>query len=275
MSTSHPTSMAPLQVHNLSAHYGSRQVLQQVNLKVAPHEVRVILGGSGCGKTTLLKHLIGLLRPTQGHVHLLGVDLAHADEPQREAVLGRIGMLFQSGALLNGLSLLDNVALPLRERTGLSPRTITDICLMKLALVGLESAAALYPPALSGGMKKRAALARAMALDPEILFCDEPSAGLDPVTAAELDRLILSLRDQFGTTIVVVTHELASIETIADQVLMLGGGRVLAEGTLQAVRQQASPAVRAFFARQAGDPSAAAWRSLDDVLQPQRSEGSA
>ena len=244
-----PDYTNPLEVHRLGAAYGDREILKNVSLTVKQGEVRVILGGSGGGKTTLLKHLIGLMRPTSGNVRLLGVDLADADEPLREAVLGRVGMLFQSGALLNSLSLRENVALPLRERTDLPTSVIDDIASMKLALVGLSHAAMLTPPALSGGMKKRAALARAMALDPEILFCDEPSAGLDPVMAADLDQLILSLRDQFGMAVVVVTHELASIQAIADRVIMLAQGQVIADGPLDAVQQMKNPIVRTFFDR--------------------------
>lgn len=242
----------PLVVTGLTARYDeTHDVLRNINLRVKHGEIRVILGGSGCGKSTLLKHLVGLMRPAEGKVELLGVDLATADEPQREAILGRIGMLFQSGALINSLTLLENVALPLRERTDLPDDIVTDIAMMKLSLVALDHAASRTPPELSGGMKKRAGLARAMALDPEVLFCDEPSAGLDPVTAADLDNLILSLRDQFGMAVVVVTHELASIETIADEVLMLGGGKMIAEGPLQTVQHLNNTAVRAFFDRQA------------------------
>jgi phospholipid/cholesterol/gamma-HCH transport system ATP-binding protein len=256
----------PLVVRNLSAYYGTRQILKGVNLTVKQGEVRVILGGSGGGKTTLLKHLIGLLRPSEGDVQLLGCNLSQADEPQREAVLRQIGMLFQSGALLNSLSLVQNVALPLREGTDLPEDVILDICHMKLAMVSLGHAAHLYPPELSGGMKKRAALARAMALDPAILFCDEPSAGLDPVTAADLDALILSLRDQFGTTVVVVTHELASIEAIADQVLMLAGGEVIADGSLDEVKRSTTPIVRSFFGRLANQAADTQTDSLFDRL---------
>jgi phospholipid/cholesterol/gamma-HCH transport system ATP-binding protein len=256
----------PLVVRNLSAFYGSRQVLKGVNLTVKQGEVRVILGGSGGGKTTLLKHLIGLLQPTIGDVQLLGCKLSQADEPQREAVLRQIGMLFQSGALLNSLTLVQNIALPLRECTDLPEAVILDICHMKLAMVSLGHAAHLYPPELSGGMKKRAALARAMALDPAILFCDEPSAGLDPVTAADLDALILSLRDQFGTTVVVVTHELSSIEAIADQVVMLAGGEVIADGPLSEVKRSTTPTVRSFFGRVANRAADTQTHSLFDRL---------
>lgn len=253
MNTSH--SPKPLVVEGLSAGYGAQSILNDISFVVEPGEIRVILGGSGAGKSTLLKHIIGLLAPTAGHVHLLGCDLAHAEDDARDAVLRRVGMLFQSGALLNAMTVRDNVALPLRQSTRLSDRLVHDVAMMKLALVGLEAAADKMPPELSGGMKKRAALARAMVLDPEILFCDEPSAGLDPVTAAGIDALILKLRDQFGMAVVVVTHELASIETIADTALMLEGGRVVADGPLKTVMAATTPAIRGFFDRQAQDPT--------------------
>jgi phospholipid/cholesterol/gamma-HCH transport system ATP-binding protein len=239
-----------LEVNRLIARYGDREILKGVDLKVKPGEVRVILGGSGCGKSTLLKHCIGLAMPSEGSVKLLGVDLAKADEPEREAVLGHVGMLFQGGALLNSMTIHENVALPLKEREDLPVDVVDEMVRMKLALVGLSHAATLTPPELSGGMKKRAALARAMALDPEILFCDEPSAGLDPITAAALDRLILNLKDRFGMSLVVVTHELASIETIADQITMIDKGQVIAEGPLAQVKREAThPMVRSFFDR--------------------------
>lgn len=238
-----------LEVSRLVARYGERTILRGVDLTVEPGEVRVILGGSGCGKSTLLKHCIGLSQPTEGVVRLLGVDLAAADEPEREAVMGRIGMLFQGGALLNSMTIHENVALPIKERSKLPDDVVDEMVRMKLGLVGLSRAAALTPPELSGGMKKRAALARAMALDPEILFCDEPSAGLDPITAAALDQLILDLKDRFRMSLVVVTHELASIETIADKVTMIDKGEVIADGPLAEVKRRDHPLVRSFFDR--------------------------
>ncbi len=241
-----------VEVENLIARYGELEVLHDVDMQVGPREVHAILGGSGCGKSTLLKHIIGLLDPAGGAVRLLGVDRMQAEEAEWTAVLARVGMLFQGGALLNALTLHENVALPIREFSPeLPPGVVDEMVQMKLALVGLGHAAQLAPPSLSGGMKKRAALARAMALDPEILFCDEPSAGLDPVTAAALDDLILSLRDRFGTTVVIITHELPSIETIADRVTMLSQGYVLCSGTLDEVRAMDHPEVRAFFDRHA------------------------
>ncbi|MEE8410604.1 MAG: ATP-binding cassette domain-containing protein [Myxococcota bacterium] len=242
-----------VEARDLVARYGERVILDGVDLTVRRGEVHVILGSSGSGKSTLLKNVLGLIRPVSGTVELLGVDQATADEPEWERVMERVGMLFQGGALLNSLSSHQNVALPIRERAPRLPMAVVDeMVRMKLALVGLEKACALTPPELSGGMRKRVALARAMALDPEVLLCDEPSAGLDPITAAALDRLILGLRDRFGMSVVVVTHELASIETIADRVTMLDQGKVVATGTLDQVRQTDHPMVRSFFEREGG-----------------------
>jgi phospholipid/cholesterol/gamma-HCH transport system ATP-binding protein len=241
--------MYTLETKGLVARYGERTVLQGIDMKVARGEVRVILGGSGCGKSTLLKHCIGLVRPSEGSVNLLGVELATADEPEKEAVLSRIGMLFQGGALLNSMTIHQNVAMPINEKIVLPKDVVDEMVKMKLGLVGLGKFGHLTPPELSGGMRKRAALARAMALDPEILFCDEPSAGLDPISAAELDQLILNLKDRFGMSLVVVTHELMSIETIADQVLMIDKGQVIADGPLQEVKKMQHPVVQSFFTR--------------------------
>jgi phospholipid/cholesterol/gamma-HCH transport system ATP-binding protein len=254
MSPTPATEPAPtVCVRGLVARYGERTVLDGVDVSVAPGEVHVILGGSGCGKSTLLKHMIGLYRPAGGAVELLGVDLVAADEPERDAVLTRIGMLFQGGALLNSMSVHDNVALPIVERTGL-PRTLIDeMVRMKLALVDLGGRGHLTPPELSGGMKKRAALARAIATDPAVLFCDEPGAGLDPITAAALDDLLLGLKERFGMSLVVVTHELDSIRRIADRITMLDGGHVIASGTLDEVQAADHPLVQAFFERRAPD----------------------
>jgi phospholipid/cholesterol/gamma-HCH transport system ATP-binding protein len=239
-----------VEVNQLVARYGDKEILSGVDMVVRPGEVHVILGGSGSGKSTLLKHIVGLLRPYAGTVELLGVDQATADEPEWEAVLARIGLLFQGGALINSITVNENVALPINERSpGLPRDVVAEMVQMKLALVGLDAAGQLTPPELSGGMKKRVALARAMALDPEVLFCDEPSAGLDPITAAALDQLILDLKDRFGMSVVVVTHELASIETIADRVTMLAAGKVVAAGPLDEIRKRDHPVVRAFFDR--------------------------
>jgi phospholipid/cholesterol/gamma-HCH transport system ATP-binding protein len=239
----------PLEVVNLTTQYGDRIISTGVSMHVRKGTIHVILGGSGSGKSTFLKHVVGLITPQVGEVRLLGLNLAEADEPEYEATMTRVGMLFQGGALLNSLTLHENVALPLQEKTTLPQSVIDDIVSMKLEQVSLLHAAQRTPPELSGGMKKRAALARAMALDPEILFCDEPSAGLDPVTAVELDNLLIDLRDRFGMTIVVVTHELASIELIANDVTMLGRGKLIATGDFREIRARPEPAVRGFFDR--------------------------
>ncbi len=240
-----------LNVHQLVARYGDRTILNGVDLQVRAGEVRVILGGSGCGKSTLLRHCIGLNDPAGGEVEILGQRLDRLDVKDRNALLERIGVLFQNGALLGSLPIGQNVALPLVEHTTLPEEVIHEMVRLKLAAVEMTHAEYLLPSELSGGMRKRAALARAIALDPELLFCDEPSAGLDPLTSAELDALILRLRDRFGMGIVVVTHELSSIETIADKVIFLSQGKVLADGTLNEVKKTDHPEIQAFFSRRA------------------------
>ncbi len=265
-SGSAPDPTSALEVRGLIARYGERTILDGVDLAVRRGEVRVILGGSGCGKSTLLKHCIGLAQPAGGSVRLLGEDLSAVEGPARERLQTRIGVLFQYGALLGSLTIAENVALPLREHTDLPPEVVAEAVRLKLALVELSHAEHLLPSELSGGMRKRAALARAMALDPQILFCDEPSAGLDPLTSAELDELILRLKDRFGMAVVVVTHELASIEKIADKVLMLSAGKVIADGALPEVKAADHPEIRAFFGRVAAG-EVRRERSALDVLQ--------
>ena len=211
----------PLEVRGLTMRYGSTVVMRGLNFAVNRGEVFVVMGGSGSGKSTLLKHLIGLLPPAEGTILVDGEDFGAADAEARKAVLRRIGVLYQGGALWSGLTLAENVALPLTEFTTLDAGAISDVVQLKLALVGLRGFEAFYPAAISGGMRKRAALARAIALDPEVLFFDEPSSGLDPVSASRLDDLILAVQASFGTTIVVVSHDLASIYRIADRALFL------------------------------------------------------
>lgn len=201
--------------------YGSFVVMRDVEFQVREGEIFVIMGGSGSGKSTLLKHLIGLKRPAEGTVLIRGENFWAASEREQQRMRRRMGVLYQNGALWSGLTLGENVALPLEEYTDLKPDRIAEIVSLKLALVGLKGFEEFYPSELSGGMRKRAALARAMALDPEILFFDEPSSGLDPITASRLDDLILQLRDSLGTTIIVVSHDLESIFTIADRALFL------------------------------------------------------
>ena len=210
-----------IEVRGLTMMYGERVVMQDINFSVARGEVFVLMGGSGSGKSTLLKHLIGLKKPAKGSVHFHGEVFDLDDDETRQRVLRRMGVLFQNGALWSGLTLAENVALPLKEFTQLESATIADVVSLKLALVGLRGFEEFYPSEISGGMRKRAALARAIALDPEVLFFDEPSSGLDPISASRLDDLILELKASFGTTIVVVTHDLDSIFRIADRALFL------------------------------------------------------
>lgn len=250
---------APVVVESLTARYGARTVFVNVSLEIRTGEVFVILGGSGSGKSTLLKHMIGLQRPAKGRVLIEGRDLFAADEIERRAILTRIGVLYQRGALFGTMTALENVALPLTEFTDLPPTAVDAVARRKLALVGLEAAADRHPAELSGGMLKRVGLARAMALDPAILFLDEPSAGLDPITSAELDDLIKQLNRTIGVTFVIVTHELASIFAIADRVLMLNHGKVAAIGDPHVLAETSDdPWVRQFFGRRAAPVSEAA-----------------
>ncbi|MGD9764042.1 MAG: ABC transporter ATP-binding protein [Candidatus Binatia bacterium] len=241
-----------VRVEHLVARYGDKMILNDVTCEVRRGEVFVIVGGSGSGKTTLMRHMIGLIRPAAGRILIEGEDITQADEEQLRRVQQRLGVTFQAGALFGSLTLAQNVALPLEEYTSLPPETIALLVRMKLAMVKLAGAEDLRPSQLSGGMKKRGALARALALDPAILFFDEPSAGLDPITSAELDELILQLNRSLGATMVVVSHELASIFTIADRCIMLDTETksVIAEGPPQELRDHSpDPRVRAFFNR--------------------------
>jgi phospholipid/cholesterol/gamma-HCH transport system ATP-binding protein len=238
-----------IEIRDLVTYYGEREILKNISLSIPRGKTTVILGGSGCGKSTLLKHLIRLLEPTRGSILINGKEITRMDEEELNKVRQKMGVLFQGSALLNSITVADNVALPLREHTRLKESTIQIMVRMKLDLVGLSGFEHLYPSQLSGGMKKRAALARAIALDPEMLFFDEPSAGLDPVTAAGLDELILKLKNVFRMTIVVVTHELASVFTIADYVVMLDYGEVIFSGNLDELKASDHPRIRMFLER--------------------------
>lgn len=242
-----------VEVERLRAGYGDEVVLDDVSFTVARGEVFFIIGGSGCGKSTLLRHLVGLNPPKAGSVRFFGQPFSAADPLARRSMLKTFGMLFQSGALWSSLTLRENVSLPLEEYTTLTKREIEEIATLKLAQVGLTGFEDYYPAEVSGGMKKRAGLARALALDPEIVFFDEPSAGLDPVTSRKLDELVLRVRDTFGTTIVIVSHELASIFGIGDRVIMLDRGAkgIIAEGRPRALaRDSGDPRVREFLRRE-------------------------
>ena len=247
-------SAAPvIEVEHLVARYEDRTILNDITLSIGHGERVVIVGGSGCGKTTLRRHIIGLNRPASGRVVLDGDDVGAADEDQLRVIQRKFGMLFQAGALFGSLTVGENIALPLEEYTTLPRATIDLLVRIKLSMVKLAGFQDFMIAELSGGMKKRAALARAMALDPSILFFDEPSAGLDPITSAELDALILQINRSLGTTIVVVSHELASIFTIAERAIMLDPSTkgIIAQGNPRELRDHSEdPRVRAFFNRE-------------------------
>ena len=242
-------------VEEMSASYGDSLVLDSLSFRVSRGEIFVILGGSGCGKSTLLKHMIGLYQPSAGDVRIGDVSIVSTVGADRDALIRRFGVMYQSGALFGSMNLLENICLPLEEFTDLGKEARELIARMKLSLVGLAEFAHHMPSEISGGMKKRAAIARAMALDPEILFLDEPSAGLDPVTGDELDDLIIMLSRTLKITFVVVSHELPSIYKIADRIIMLDARtkKIIAEGDPSKLRDTAEDEwIRNFFNRKGG-----------------------
>jgi len=238
-----------LSLRNLRVSYGEREILHGISFDVVRGETLVILGGSGSGKSTLLRTLVGLEKPSAGEIWIKGRDLAKISAAEMDQIRKKIGMSFQSGALFGSMTVGENVALPLREHTELEDSTIEIILRLKLEQVGLEGFEYYTPAQLSGGMKKRAAVARALAMDPEILFFDEPSAGLDPIIAAGIDELILELKRAFHMTIIVVTHELASAFLIADRMLLIDKGNIVALGTTEEMRSSTQPRVRQFLDR--------------------------
>ncbi len=262
-----PKRQPALVVRDLVVSYGDSVVLDGVDMTVPRGDVRVIIGGSGSGKTTLVRGILGLTDVAAGTVEVLGEDVSALDESERVRCMRRVGVMFQHAALLGSLTVAENVALPLLEHASYPPEIMREIVRMKLELVGLGDAVHRFPAELSGGMRKRAGIARAMALDPDILFCDEPSAGLDPVTSAELDALILNLKRLFDMTVVIVSHELASIDTVADSLVMLSGGRVIAEGSKAKVRASGLPEVDSFFER-LSKGRAVSRTSAADLLLP-------
>jgi phospholipid/cholesterol/gamma-HCH transport system ATP-binding protein len=238
-----------ISVRDLHVRYGEREILHGVTFDVQRAETLVILGGSGSGKSTLLRTLVGLERPSSGQIWIKGKDIAAISDAELDEIRKKIGMSFQGGALFGSMTVGENVALPLREHTKLENSTIEIMLRLKLEQVGLEGFEYYMPSQLSGGMKKRAAVARALAMDPEILFFDEPSAGLDPIIAAGIDQLILELKQAFRMTIIVVTHELASAYLIADRMVLIDKGNIVAIGTTEEMRASMQPRVRQFLDR--------------------------
>ena len=266
-------SQALISLRDLRVNYGEREILHGISFDVLRGETLVILGGSGSGKSTLLRTLVGLEKPTSGAIWIKGKNIAALAESELDEIRKKIGMSFQGGALFGSMTVGENVALPLREHTKLEDSTIQIMLRLKLEQVGLEGFEYYMPSQLSGGMKKRAAVARALAMDPEILFFDEPSAGLDPIIAAGIDQLIVELKQAFRMTIIVVTHELASAYLIADRMVLIDKGNIVAIGTPDAMRASTQPRVRQFFDRVA-EPEVA--RELDylQMLTEDRRQGS-
>jgi phospholipid/cholesterol/gamma-HCH transport system ATP-binding protein len=241
-----------IEVRDLTMAYGDFVIQRDLDFTVKRGDIFIVMGGSGCGKSTLLRHMIGLKEPARGQVLYDGVSFWDSDPAGRQAIMKRLGILYQSGALWSSMTLAENVALPLGEYTDLSPPEIGELVSLKLALVGLAGFGDFYPSEMSGGMRKRAGLARAMALDPDILFFDEPSAGLDPISARRLDELILELRDSLGATVVVVTHELASIFAIGNNSVFLDAETrtMIATGDPNRLLKESSdPRIRSFLTR--------------------------
>ncbi len=247
-----------IEVTNVVTHYGSRKILNQVNVNVQPGEIMVVMGGSGSGKSTLLRHLIGLERISTGCIRLLGQDIGQMNDHELTRFYRKLGVAFQGGALFNSMTVGENIMLPLREHTTLDEKTMEIMTRIKLEVVKLAGFENLMPAELSGGMLKRAAFARAVIMDPALLFCDEPSAGLDPVVSSALDELILQLRDALNMTIVVVTHELESAFRIADRITVLDKGEVLIIGTVDEVRASTNTRIQDLLNR----------RFEEDTLDP-------
>lgn len=261
---SEPHSSCPLEVIDLTCAYGEKVILKGVNFQLEPREILAIIGGSGCGKSTLLRHMIGLQEPAAGEIQVYGESMTRSTDEQRREILRTFGISFQNGALWSDLTVLENVMFPLREFSPYSEEEIEELARLRLGFVGLEGSEHLMPSELSGGMRKRAALARALALDPKILFFDEPSAGLDPITSERLDRLIEEIRDSLGASVVIVTHELPSIFKIADRALFLDANTktIGAIGNPYVLRERRDyPVLRHFLTRgeeEPGEPTATA-----------------
>lgn len=248
MPSTAPAGTPVIEVSHVSTKFGKAVVHQDVSLTINQGEVFVIAGGNGCGKSTLLREILGLTTPSSGTIRLFGIDSRRLDVSNGGAIHRRFGVMFQHGALFSSLTLAENVAVPLREHTNLRPKLIREIVEIKIAMVGLPpDSAGKYPNELSGGMRRRAALARAIVMDPELVFLDEPTAGLDPIIAAGFDDLVLSLKTHLGLTVVMVTHDLDSLWRISTRVAVLGDGRVLGVGTMQELSQSDDPIIREYF----------------------------
>ena len=255
-----------VKVENLFKKFGDRTVLNGVDLELYKGETFVIMGGSGCGKSTLLRHMIGSMKPDKGRVELLGKDITDLSEDEMDKIKKRIGMSFQSSALFDSMTVGENVSLPLREHTKLEESVINIVIKMKLELVGLRGFENLMPSQLSGGMKKRVGLARAIAMDPQIVFYDEPTAGLDPIVAGVIDKLILDLSKKLSITSVVVTHDMGSVFRIADKIAMLYEGKVVAIGTKEEIRNSKNGLVQQFIAGSPDGPIKF-FQQKDDYLE--------
>lgn len=262
-----PLPEVTIAVRDVVTHYGKREVLHGINLEIRKGETMVILGGSGSGKSTLIRHLVGLEKVTSGAIYVLGHDICKLSEREFNQIRRKIGMSFQGSALFNSMTIGENVSLPLREHTELEDSTIQIMTRIKLEAVGLAGFEDYVPSQLSGGMKKRAGIARALAMDPEILLFDEPSAGLDPVIAAGIDDLILKLKSAFQMTIVVVTHEMVSAFLIADRITVLDKGYLIATGTKEEIQASTHPRLRQFLDRVPDQETAGAEAYLDSLLR--------